>query len=810
MNHALASRLRLLASMVSVLVLIAIAAIGWFYFELRRSLPQLDGTRALAGLSGTVEIARDGLGVPTVQAKSRIDAARALGFLHAQDRFFQMDLLRRRGAGELAELFGRLALPIDRATKPNRFRELARQVISSLPPDTRALLDAYTAGANTGLTALRSKPFEYFVLRVDPEPWKAEDSILIVYTMTLDLQDSTNGYERSLATARDHLGREVANFFAPLQTPNDAALDGSTAPTPPIPPAGVINLRANLTTATGRTDSSREQLAALLSTPARDGEFLPGSNSFALSGAHTANGSALLGNDPHLNLGVPNIWYRTVLEWPDASGSHRIVGVTLPGLPFVVLGSNEHIAWGLTDAYADTNDLVAVEVNPVSNSYYKIPGHDELMEIEVHHDSINVKGGAAEIIDTRWTQWGPIIGTDFRKRPLAHRWVAYDPAATNLNFIRLETARTAADAVAIAHDSGIPAHNFVVADRDGSIAWTIAGKFPKRVGFDGRLPTSWSFGDRRWDGYVAPANIPTILNPESGRLWTANNRIVGGTALALIGDGGYATPPRAAQIRDRLALIEHATPGDFLALQRDDRALFLGRWQKLLLATLTPEVVAVKASRSTLLHAAENWQGRASADSVSYRLVRAFRVATASLALEPVFASCYETMPDFSWRRFNYEPALWKLLEEKPLHFLPPTFANWDDLLVAAADRVVAQLDKEGIAVERATWGARNRAAISHPLGRALPGVLGSWLNLPADPLPGDADMPLIQNPSFGASMRMVVSPGHENEALFEMPGGQSGHPLSPYYRAGHQAWVRGEATLLLPGPAQHTLRLSP
>ncbi len=819
MTDARAKRLSLLGSAVSLLVLLGASVSAWFYFQVRASLPQLDGNRQLAGLSAPVTITRDAQGVPTVRGTRRADVARALGFLHAQDRFFQMDLLRRRAAGELAELFGKVALPIDRSTKPHRFRPLARQVLAELPPDQRTLLEAYTAGVNAGLMALKKKPFEYFVLRVAPQPWRIEDCILISYAMTLDLQDQTNGYERSVLTLRDRLGSDMLAFLAPLTTPDDAALDGSTSSFPPIPGPNILDLRteqpvATTVPSTHATSPADRPLESIWSNLAI--EQHPGSNSFALSGAHTASGVPLLANDPHLNLRVPNIWYRVALEWPiDGSNAtqkklRRVVGVTLPGLPFVVLGSNGQIAWGLTFAYADTSDLVAIDVNPVSHQLYKVPDRDELMEIETHRDVIVIKGEKPETVETQWTFWGPIVGYDSRQRPLANHWVAYDSKATNLEFGRLEHAATVGEAVAIAHESGIPPQNFLVVDSSGAMAWTIAGKLPDRVGFNGRLPVSWSFGDRRWAGFLPGKKVPTISTPAVDRIWTANNRLVGGNGLARIGDGGFASPARARQIRDALAKIEKATPPDLLAIQLDDRALFLDRWQKVLVAALTPEAIKQKSSRAELRRLVENWVPRASVESVGYRLVRSFRAATADLALGPVFAPCFETMPDFNWRQFNYEPALWALIQEKPAHLLAPSFASWDQLLLAAADQVVAELNKKGIPLERATWGARNQARIQHPFGRMLPAMVGQWLNLPADPLAGDANMPRIQSPSFGASMRLVVSPGRENEGLFEMPGGQSGHPLSPFYRAGHEAWVKGEPTPLLPGETEYTLTLMP
>jgi penicillin amidase len=825
MSNAFARFGRLLLYVVLALMLLIAASGIWFHQQLRGSLPQLDGGQAIAGLSATVTVTRDALGVPSVRGANREDVARALGFLHAQDRFFQMDLLRRRAAGELAELFGEVALPLDRATRPHHFRSIAQKVANSLPLDHRRILEAYTVGVNTGLDALKVKPFEYILGRAEPSPWKVEDSVLIVYAMILDLQDSTNNYELSMATVRDQLGMQALAFFVPLLTPNDASLDGSTGPIASVPGPELINLRSNAITA------ATPARAPVIDQTSGRGEYKPGSNSFALSAAHTASGAAMLANDPHLNLSVPNIWYRAVLEWPaateDTTSHNRVVGVSLPGLPFIVLGSNGHVAWGLTHALVDTNDLVAVDVNPVSKSLYKAPGQDDLLTIENRSDTINVKGSEPVVVETEWTHWGPIVARDFRDRPLAHRWVAHDPAATNLNFIQLESAKNVTEAVAIAHNSGIPPHNFLVADRAGDIAWTIAGKYPKRVGYDGRLPVSWTFGDRYWDGFVPPNEVPVAstatraTNPNattdplseraiSGRLWTANNRLIGHPGLSLLGDGGYAPAARAAQVRDRLLELNKASPQDFLNIMRDDRGLFLDPWQKLLISILTPERVGEKRSRAELLSLVQPWEGRASIDSVSYRLVRAFRSATSDLALTPVFARCVEAMPAFDWRQFDFEPALWSMIEQKPVHLLAPKYESWDALLLAAVDETVKRIEEEAGSLKEATWGKRNMARIAHPLGRALPFGLGDLLNMPKDSLPGDIHMPLIQNPSFGASTRMVVSPGREEEGIFQMSGGQSGHPLSEFYKAGHSAWVHGEPTPLMPGETKHTLELKP
>jgi len=800
MTSRVAKSLRLLASLLSVVLLLAVIAAGWFYFKLRASRPQLDGAAHIAGLGAGVTIERDALGVPTIRGANRLDVARVLGWLHAQERFFQMDLQRRRAAGELAELIGVAALPLDKETRIHGFRALARVALERATPAERALAEAYTAGVNAGLGALGEKPFEYILLRTPPAPWRPEDCGLMGFAMTLDLQNDVVGGERMLATLKDTLGGEALAFFAPVAGPRDAAIDGSTAPLPAIPSMQAINLR--------RPQAAPIEITSFVADRA-EVEY-PGSNSFALAGAHTANGAGLLANDMHLRHGVPNIWYRAVLAWPEASGERRVAGVTLPGVPFVIAGSNGRVAWGFTNSYADASDLIVVQTS-VSPEIYRAPNVDPLPQIEVRHETIAVKGQASVAMDYRWTMWGPIVGADEQGHPLAQRWVAHDAEALNFGLWAMETVDNTAAALAVAHRAGITPQNFLVADTAGEIAWTIAGRLPKRVGYDGRMPSIWTFGDRRWDGLIASAEMPVVRgNTTDGRLWTANNRIVGGAARALLGDGGYNEAMRAAQIRDGLRPLEKAEPKDLLAVQLDDRALALGRWRELLLSALTPAAIAEKKERAEFRRLVEGWDARASVESVGYRLVRTWRGAVVKRVLDPIFAPCVEADRTFNWARLPYEEPVWALLAAKPMHLLNPRETSWETLLVAAADDVIASLEKTGTPLARATWGRRNTAKIQHPLARVLPTWLTGWLSMPADELPGDSNMPRVQGVSNGASERFVVSPGHEAEGIFHMPGGQSGHPLSPFYRAGHAAWVRGEPTPFLPGKTEYTITLQP
>ena len=205
-----------------------------------------------------------------------------------------------------------------------------------------------------------------------------------------------------------------------------------------------------------------------------------------------------------------------------------------------------------------------------------------------------------------------------------------------------------------------------------------------------------------------------------------------------------------------------------------------------------------------------DWDSRARIDSASYPLVKYFRAQVAQRVFDPLFVYSVLKFPEFNWQHFPYEQPVWTLLEQKPLHLLSPEYESWETLLVASAHGVIEQLDDEGTSVSRVTWGKLNRAKISHPMARALPGWLAGWLSMPNDALPGDGHTPRVQTPGFGASERMVVSPGREEEGLFHMPTGQSGNPLSPYFRAGHEAWVKGDPTPFLTGATEHTLIIQP
>jgi penicillin amidase len=793
-------RRAVLATLLLVLALVAGGA-GYGYHRLQGSLPALEGSVAAPGLDRPVRIERDSQGVATLTAANRADLAYALGFLHAQERFFEMDLNRRLAAGELAELVGAAALPTDRHNRIHRFRARARAILDAMPQPDRAIVDAYVGGVNRGLGALEAPPYPYLLLRSRPQPWRPEDTLLTVFAMYFNLQEADGWTERRRLLTDTALGRGLSEFLYPEGTSWDAALDGSRLPEPELPAAPAD--------ATGRAHEGPSDNGG-------DPAAAPGSNAWAVDGTLTASGSALLANDMHLGLRVPNTWFRARLRVapvdPAQDGALDATGITLPGVPTLIAGSNGHVAWGFTNAYIDTSDVVLLEPDGDDRMTYRTP--DGPRRLTVREESLCARAAPCTTLPVEESVWGPVVGETATGQKLVYRWVAHDADAVSVGpFLELEHATTAAQALAIGRRAGMPSQNMVVADRDGTVGWTVTGPVPRRIGFDGRLPTSWADGSHRWDGRLRPEEVPALLRPEGHRIWTANQRVVGGKWLATLGYGGYALGARAGQIRDALRARDSFAESDMLAIQLDDHSQLLERWQKLLLEALQER--AGQPRFAALIAPVQNWGGRAAVDSVGYRIVRAFRDAAVAAIYDAFTASLRRDLDRAieAGRRFQpvqAEGPVWRLLNDRPDGLVPPGYKDWDDVLEGALGDTLARIDlAAGGRVEAFTWGARNHAGIHSPLTQALP-LLGELVDPPDVPLPGDLYQPRVQAPGFGASERFVVSPGHEEQGLFTMPVGQSHHPLSPYYLAGHDDWAAGRPAAFLPGPPAWTLTLAP
>jgi penicillin amidase len=779
-----------------LLGLAAIAALA-LYFYLRASLAQIDGTTVAPGLNDKVSVARDDHGVPLISGSNRHDIAYATGFVHGQERFFQMDLLRRVATGELAELFGPKAVPLDKAHRLHRFRARAEQALSSMTADDRQFIDRYVSGINDGLSGLGARPFEYALMGVQPRAWSAADSLLVVLAMYFDLQGNLEPRELARGWLKDSSSAEQVAFLLPEATQWDTPLDGDVAapeaPIPVAPPAwwGKRGVGHALTLA---GDAFVDSV---------------GSNNWVLAGSRSKDGAAILSDDMHLGIQLPNTWYRLALQYPDANGvRRRIVGVTLPGAPpVVVVGSNGHVAWGFTNSYGDYLDLVALETDPAKPGQVRTPAGWETPAS--HEEAILVKGAPAERLVVRETAFGPL--REAGGRTYAIHWIAHSADALNLNLKRMEGAANLDAALGIASTIGIPAQNFVAGDEHGNIGWTIGGLLPRRTqpGVASTFPLMAGGPVATWQGRLAPEQYPKVLNPPNGQLSTANSRQLMGAGAELIGDGGFDLGARTRQVRDGLtALGAKSDVQGVYSIMMDDRAIFLSGWRERALRALDAGALEGKPQRAEYLRLLKDgWTGRASVDSVGYRLTRSFMWAMYELLYDGANSELAQVDPKANMvaATARWPAVVARLLDAQPAAWLPPGHASWQAVQLEAIDMVIAEMTRDGKKLADATWGARNTAAIAHPISSAAP-LLRHWLAAPAEMLPGDAHMPRVAGAKFGQSERMTVSPGREEQGIFNMPGGQSGHPLSPFFLLGHEDWVAGKPTPLLPGPAKHTL----
>lgn len=799
------------------LVGLAVLAVVIGYLLLRGSLAQTRGTIRLPGLSGTVVVRRDDHGVPTIRASDALDAWRVLGYLEAQDRFTQMDFMRRMAAGDLSALVGPAALKLDRAHARFDLRARAERIYLDAPSAERARLEAFTLGVNEGLSALSVRPWPYLLMHVRPRPWRPEDCVLVIYAMGWLLQDPTGKRKQALAALRSLYPASVTNFLDAPDTHWAAPVAGKPPSLPPIPGTTAIDLSAAPSTAPAPAPATAR--VAYLSLPRPH----PGSNSFAISGYLSQSGHALIANDPHLTLRVPPTWYRARLVYPAASASAAspttLTGVFLPGMPALVIGTNGHVAWGLTNSGGDWTDLVRVKpVASATAAHGSAPTYatpDGTQTMAVQHELISVRGEAARAFTSRQTIWGPVIGTAPGGALLVSHWALAQPGGVNLAFMELDSVRSVQQALTLAAHAGIPAQNLVVADDQGHIGWTVAGRIPQRkAGCDYSVPQSWANGHCGWTGWLDPGSYPRIVDPPQGFIVTANNRVDDTeSALLALGSEGFADGARAHQITgdlQRLSQQGQITARDLQSVQLDDRAVFLTRWHNLLLKVLAPSALDFHPRRKALRDAVKDWGAHAAVDSVGYRLVRLFRSEVVQAVFAPELKRLHSRDPGARLPFADQiEGPLWRLIKARPRNWLNPAYPTWNALLVHAADAVIHRLWRPGDGFAAATWGARNTVRIDNPLAAAL-GPLGHWLNMPPTPLPGDTNMPRVQTPDFGASMRMVVAPLPSAPGLFELPGGESGQPLSPWYGDEFRAWARGRPTLLAPGAARRTLKFIP
>jgi len=737
--------MRILGRSLLVLAGVALALVAGGYLWLRSSLPQTDGTLALPGLNAAVTITRDAHGIPTIKAQSDRDAAFALGFVHAQDRLFQMDLTRHYGAGRLAEWFGAPALDSDKSMRTLGLYRAAQAQYALLSPKLRAVFDAYAAGVNAFLaTRHGALPPEYALLRVGVEPWKPADSL--VWGKIMDLQLTAN-YRLELLRAR--LARRLK--------PADMAVlfPGYAADAPVV---------------LGALDPDR--ILPGLPPP------MPASNEWVVDGKHSVSGKPLLANDTHLGFTAPGVWYLARIETPQET----LAGVTSPGEPMIVLGHNTHIAWGFTTTGGDVEDIFIEKPDPADPTRYLTPGGS--LPFKTRNEKILVKGGDPVTLTVRATRHGPVIADPGGGQLLAlsATWLQGED----------RTPQAVWDATH-AHDwdsfrnafrnAVAPEQNIVYADVDGHIGFTAPATIPIRAHGDGTAPVPGWTGDNDWIGTVPFDQMPNGFDPPSGRFVAANNKIVPDSFPFLI-THDWELPYRAERIDELLDATPMQSPDTAAAMQRDVDSMMARRLLPLMLAA-TPRSAAAQEAMRRL----KAWDQRMTRDRVEPLLfiawLREFNRQILSDKLGPLFEDYWALHPDVIENILTNHRDWCDNRETPAVETCPQQ-------LGAALDRAMATLARRyGDDMDGWRWGIAHPARFPHPIWSRLP-LVARWLALA---IPDDGSFDTIDNGSMvvsddaqpfaaihGPTMRMIVDLAAPAAARFMITPGQSGNLLSPHY----------------------------
>jgi penicillin amidase len=502
----------------------------------------------------------------------------------------------------------------------------------------------------------------------------------------------------------------------------------------------------------------------------------------------------------HLKLNTPNIWYRAELHYAE----HILNGVTLPGLPVQIIGTNKYVAWGFTNATADLLDLIRLNLNPDNNQEYLTS--QGWRAFGKHTDIIKVKGGTDIPLELRSTIWGPVSLQPLLGQPVVIKWTALEPYAVDFGLLEMDKVKSTEEALSVFNQAGGPAQNVVIADNNGHIGWTYMGHFPKRTGFDGLVSQSWTDATIGWDGFIPATKLPRLLDPATGFIATANNRTLGKDYPFVMGHN-WALGYRAYRIAELLQQKKTINEQDMLQIQLDTRSEIFDFYRDLALKTLN------SSTNSQIESALRAWDGHMHSDSKGIALLIAFRTQLAESVFAKVIERCRQFDPDFVYAWREMETPLRTLLIERPSGVLPAQYQDdWDKLILQTLNSAAADLaDKyPQTPLDQLDWKTVNRISIAHPLSKGLP-ALATFLNIDDFESDGCAGfcIKVLAN-AHGASERLVVSPAHQEDGILQMPGGQSGHPLSSHYRDQHKFWHAGEILSFLPGKNLTSLRFNP
>ncbi|MCS7024679.1 MAG: penicillin acylase family protein [Bryobacteraceae bacterium] len=715
--------MRLLVRLFNILVvltLLVLATLGYWYAW--RPLPQTSGTLALP-LRQPAQIIRDELGVAHIEARTIEDLFFLQGYVTAQDRLWQMDALRRVAAGELSEIIGPAALEPDQEARRLRMKRLAEMHARNLHGSDRNLLVAYARGVNHFIETHRNKlPLEFTLLAYDPQPWRIADSILIGLQMYRTLSSSWREEVLKRAMLAQGDARKVEMLF-----------------------------------------------------PARTGaELQPGSNAWAISGRHTASGKPLLANDTHLEWSFPSTWYSIHLKGPDLN----VIGFSLPGLPCVIIGHNESIAWGVTNLHFDVQDLYREQFSQPPAGYV-FQGQTEQARLE--RETIRVKGAQAREVSFLVTRHGPILVTAGNES-LALRWTAAEPGGWQFPFLELNRATNWEQFRSALKRFVGPAQNFVYADVEGNIGYQAAGKLPVRKNYRGDFPVQGG-GNYEWEGFIPFEELPSSLNPPSGYIITANqNPFPENYPYAV--NGNFASYYRSRQIEARLKSRGGWTAQDQLSIQMDVYSAFSH--------FLAQQVSAAYEKRgrgnpawAPAVQALRSWDGQMRAGSAAPLIVtllyQHLRRAVAEKAA-PGHGANYDLQiaPAVTEQILRNRPADW--------------FDDYDQLLLRClADALEEGKKMQGDRIEAWDYGRFNQLTFSHPVVGRIPWV-GRYFNLGPAPMDGSSTTVRQTTRRLGPSMRFVADLSNWEASLHNITIGQSGQLLSSHFSDQWKAYYSGSS----------------